>query len=191
MKNLCMAVALTIVIAMGCYASAAAQEAQAPPADKPAYIGVAKCSVCHKSEKKGNQLGQWQSTKHAKAYATLATPEAKALAKAKGIEDPQKSNKCLKCHVTGFGADPKLFEASFKVEEGVQCEACHGPGSLYKPVKVMKDRAASIKAGLIIPDEKTCVKCHNAESPSYKKFVFKEMYPKIAHPIPAEAKGKE
>jgi hypothetical protein len=52
----------------------------------------------------------------------------------------------------------------------------------------MKDRQAAIKAGLVIPDEKTCVKCHNSESPLFKSFVYKDMWAKIAHPVPKEAK---
>ncbi len=114
----------------------------------------------------------------------LATPEALKIAKAKGIDDPQKSEKCAKCHTTAYGADAKLLTATFKGEDGVGCEACHGPGSNYKTLKIMKDRALAVQNGLIVPDEKTCVKCHNAESPTYKKFVFAEFYKKIAHPVP-------
>lgn len=151
----------------------------------PRYVGVAKCKLCHKGPKKGEQFEKWGASKHAKAYAVLATPEAKATAKKAGIEgDPQKSPSCLKCHVTAYGVDAKLIASSFKVEDGVQCETCHGPGSAYRKLKVMKDREAALKAGLILPDEKLCVTCHNEESPSYKKFVFKEKAEKIAHPKP-------
>lgn len=157
----------------------------------PGYIGVSKCKMCHKGVKRGEQFEKWQASRHAKAYATLATPEAKAAAEKAGVEgDPQKSPQCLKCHVTGYGADAKLRGTSFKVEEGVQCEACHGPGSEYKSLKVMKNREASIAAGMIVPDEKTCVTCHNEESPTYKKFVFKEKVAKIAHPKPKEVKSQ-
>jgi len=31
----------------------------------------------------------------------------------------------------------------------------------------MKDRDASVAAGLLIPDEATCMGCHNAESPTF------------------------
>ncbi len=46
-----------------------------------AYVGTDKCKVCHKSKKKGNQYGKWLESGHAKAWATLATDEAKAIAK--------------------------------------------------------------------------------------------------------------
>jgi len=49
----------------------------------------------------------------------------------------------------------------------------------------MVDQEASIAAGLIVPDEKTCTKCHNADSPTFKEFDFAAMYAKIEHTIPA------
>ena len=51
-------------------------------------------------------------------------------------------------------------------------------------IKIMKDKKAALAAGLIEPTEKVCVKCHNAESPNYKKFDFAEFSKKIAHPRP-------
>jgi hypothetical protein len=158
--------------------------------EKPAYIGVEACGKCHKRESTGNQLGQWQQTKHAQAYATLASEEAKKIAKEKGIADPQKDGKCLKCHVTAYGVDPSLIVADkegkpgVRLEDGVGCESCHGAGSLYKSRKIMKDRQASLANGLVIPDEKTCTTCHNEESPNYQEFKFEEMVEKVKHPNP-------
>ena len=73
-------------------------QAQEEEKEVPKYIGAENCGKCHKSAKKGNQLGMWQESQHSKAYATLASEEAKAIAKEKGIEDPQKAEACLKCH---------------------------------------------------------------------------------------------
>ena len=61
------------------------------------YVGVKKCAMCHKSKARGNQVGAWMEARHSKAYATLATDTAKEAGKKLGIEDPQKSPKCLKC----------------------------------------------------------------------------------------------
>ena len=67
------------------------------------------------------------------------------------MTDQEKADpSCLKCHATGASADMP----------GVQCESCHGPGSDYKSMKVMKDHEASLAAGLVIPDEATCLTCH-------------------------------
>lgn len=151
------------------------------------YIGANKCKMCHMSEKKGAQFKKWQEGPHAKAYETLATEEAKEVAKKAGVTgDPQKADQCLECHVTGHGSSAK--EASFKVEEGVGCESCHGPGSLYKSMKVMKDLAAGTQdakaVAYIVPTKETCIQCHNEKSPTYKPFNFEEKVKIIAHPNP-------
>lgn len=140
------------------------------------YIGVKKCSMCHKGEKAGGQYEQWTKTLHAKAYETLATPQAKEIGKKLGIEDPQKSEKCLKCHVTGYGAKGKIV-----LEHGVQCESCHGAGKAYAIEKVMKNLEESKAKGLIMPTEEVCKQCHNKQSPTFKALNFKESYEKIKH----------
>lgn len=149
------------------------------------YIGVKKCSICHKSDAKGNQYGQWLSTKHAKAYETLGTDAAKETAQKAGVTgNPQEEPKCLKCHTTAFGVDSRLLDNAFKKEEGVQCESCHGAGSDYMAMTVMQDKEKAIENGLIMPTKEVCITCHNPESPNYKEFNFEEHYPKIAHPRP-------
>ena len=151
------------------------------------YVGVKKCSMCHKSESKGNQYGQWLSSAHAKAYERLASPEAQELANKKGITgNPQEAPQCVKCHVTGFSEDAGLFTESFVKTDGVQCETCHGAGSDYLSLSVMKDRVKAVQAGLIIPTKEACVKCHNPESPNYKEFDYDKYYPLIAHPRPKQ-----
>jgi hypothetical protein len=152
------------------------------------FIGVDGCKMCHKSEKKGNQFGKWSEGPHAKAFATLASDESKAIAKKAGIEgDPQKADACLKCHVTGHGAKAELLGKKFKVEDGVGCESCHGAGEDYKKKSVMESREASIAAGMIVPTEETCKGCHNEESPTYKEFDYEKALAQVAHPYPAEA----
>lgn len=154
------------------------------------YIGASKCGMCHKAEAKGNQFGKWMASAHSKAFETLAGEKALAIAKEKKLaKAPNESPECLKCHVTGYGKAAELFDVSYKKEEGVTCEACHGPGSDYKAMATMKDKAAAMAAGLIMPDEKTCTGCHNSESPTFKAFDFKTEVAKIAHPNPAKAKS--
>jgi len=149
------------------------------------FVGVKKCSMCHKSEAKGNQYGQWLASKHSKAYETLASPGAQEAAKKAGItENPQESAVCLECHTTGYDADSGLLGEGFIKAEGVQCEACHGAGGDYLSLSVMKDKAKAIGAGLIIPTKELCLKCHNSKSPTYKDFNFNEYYPEVAHPAP-------
>ena len=150
------------------------------------YIGSAKCArMCHKGERKGKQWELWQSRKHAGAFETLGTDESKAIAKKKGItEDPQKADQCLRCHVTAFGVKKELVEPTCTYDEGVGCEACHGPGSRYRKLSVMKDHEKAIAAGLVEQNEAVCTRCHNEESPTYKPFKYDEEVKKIAHPNP-------
>jgi hypothetical protein len=165
--------------------SAVAEEAAKKEAPAHHYVGSTKCKMCHNSAAKGAQYTVWTQSKHAKAFAGLATEEAKKIAKEKGIADPQKDEKCLKCHQTGFGKPAALFEATFKAEDGVQCEACHGAGMDYMKMAVMKDVKAATAAGLVAkPNQETCVGCHNSESPTFKEFNFSADSTKIAHPRP-------
>jgi len=134
------------------------------------YIGATKCKICHNRADKGEQYKQWAASKHASAMKSLKPDEAK-------------NPKCTKCHSTALAVDQNLVE-TITPEEGVSCESCHGPGSGYKSIPVMKSREQSLAKGLILPTEKVCKKCHNEESPHYKGFNFAEAVKKITHPNP-------
>ena len=135
------------------------------------YIGAEKCKMCHNKTTTGQQYKKWSEGPHAKAMASLNDAE-------------KKNPKCLKCHSTAASVDQSLV-GTMTVEEGVSCEACHGPGSAYKSATVMRDRKAAMAKGMIIPDEKLCKKCHNSESPTFKGFDYAKYLAKMAHPNPA------
>ncbi len=152
------------------------------------YIGVKKCVTCHKSDKQGNQKGIWLNSNHSKSFTQLSSKESIAKAKVLGVDDPTKSEKCLTCHAPEFNKKD-LWQAKFKLEEGVQCETCHGPGSAYKKKKIMKDHDQSVANGLLTPDEKTCLTCHKKDNPEHKgTFNYKEALDKIKHPVPEKKK---
>jgi len=185
---------LTVLVALsfGLAVLVSADEDAKPKYD---YIGVAKCKTCHKKESTGDQFGKWSAGPHAKAFEVLASEKAVAKAKELGLGDPQKEPKCLGCHVTAFPVMGDLENQTITMEEGVSCESCHGPGSGYKSLKTMKALTAGeiepASVGLVLPDEKTCVGCHNPENPFHKEFVFKDYYAKIKHEIPEGAAGDE
>jgi hypothetical protein len=58
-------------------------------------------------------------------------------------------------------------------------------------MEVMKDQAKSIAAGMVVPKEETCKTCHNAESPTFKEFCFKEYSAKVEHLNPAKKRTEE
>jgi hypothetical protein len=163
----------------------------------PKYIGAKQCKNCHAGADKGDAFGIWEKTPHAKAFETLGTDAAKKIAKEKGIADPQKDDKCLKCHVAAFGAPAADLKKTFKVEDGVQCEACHGPGEDHFKAR-MKDagKPGSVPLG---KDEiknlgrsmELCGKCHNSESPTYKPFCLKERMAKVEHLDPRKNRKEE
>ncbi len=152
------------------------------------YIGTKSCGMCHKTEKQGEQLKIWQESKHSQAYETLKTEKADQIAKDKGYDSKAvETEDCLKCHAVGYNLDASMLGSKFKVEDGVQCEVCHGPGSEYKSKSVMQDREKAVANGLLVyenPGEELCITCHNTESPTYVDFVFTEMWEKIKHSVP-------
>lgn len=142
-----------------------------PAVAKFEYVGKDKCKLCHKQ-----QHDSWLTTMHAKAWEALKPEE-------------QKKDSCIVCHITGKDAAGTMLT-------GVQCEACHGPGSAYKTQANMKDVKLAMAAGLTEPTKEVCVKCHNDKSPTFKGFDFDKyvkdpkgmhkLFPKVA---PAEKKG--
>ena len=143
------------------------------------YIGSNGCKMCHNKPEKGAQFTQWQKSAHSQAYAKL--------------DDAGKKNaECLKCHSTAGCVDKSLL-ATIKVEEGVSCESCHGPGSAYKTAAIMKDKAQSLAKGMIEPTEATCKVCHVGKKPdghaeAKKPWNFAEFKKTIAHPDPTAKK---
>lgn len=179
-------VLLTVMAVLCMFLSSFAQDA------KFQYIGVKKCKMCHKGEKKGNIFEKWQESSHAKAYATLATEQSMAVAKKAGVKgEPQEAKECLVCHVTGYDAPAAAKAKTLTMEEGVSCESCHGPGSEYKSLKVMKGlykgTLKNEEYGLVTPNKEVCKTCHNPKSPTYKEFKYEEAVKKIAHPIPKKS----
>lgn len=134
------------------------------------YVGASKCKMCHNKPTTGMQYTKWAKSPHAHAMESLKGADAT-------------NPKCLKCHSTAASVDKSLL-AGIKVEEGVSCESCHGPGSMYKSAGIMKNQKLAMTKGLIMPDEKVCLTCHNSESPNFKGFNFEEYKAKIAHPDP-------
>ena len=89
------------------------------------YVGSNKCAECHAEEAIGNQCKIWKSTSHSRAFLKLDSEKGREVAKKVSVAEPQKDAACLKCHTTGGG------KTELTKEEGVGCEACHGPGSGY------------------------------------------------------------
>ncbi len=83
---------------------------------------------------------------------SLSAPTALAAQTKVGAE------KCKVCHKVQYDSWLKSEHAEDKAAE---CETCHGSGSGYIALAVMKDPVKAKAAGLIAkPDKATCLTCH-------------------------------
>ena len=156
----------------------------------PRYVGSRVCRDCHDDGPQGGPWVSWLRSRHAHAYWRLAGDWALYLARLRphysDLEDPISDRRCMLCHVTGQQDDNALLGETFRSQEGVSCEACHGPGSLYVDPDIMADRDRFLAGGGVIPTAATCRGCHR----NSERFAFDEWWPKIAHGHP-EPDGAE
>ncbi|GAB6064302.1 multiheme c-type cytochrome [Deferrisoma palaeochoriense] len=113
------------------------------------YLGAKWCKPCHNRDSPNPKLRVyhgWEDSAHARAWEVLP-------------EEERQNPACLRCHTTGYGM-PRRADTSEEDLRGVQCEACHGPGSHYFPWRIMKDPVLSRERGLVIPDRDVCGRCH-------------------------------
>lgn len=112
---------------------------EVPEAGQASFVGVEKCTECHDEARK-----VWDKTAHATAYPTLQ-------------KDFKEFNlDCVSCHVTGYGKPGGSTVTWNEKLQNVQCEECHGPGSLH--VKDPKNKALLIAS----PKSDSCVSgCHH------------------------------
>lgn len=129
----------------------------------PEYVGSKKCRICHL-----NIYKSWQSTKHARAIDALGS-------------ENRDSVECLGCHTTGTKADGSSILS-------VGCEACHGPGSDYRKMRIMKNEELAVQRGLLLQTEAVCVRCHNEKCPSFADFDYSAIDFKKVHLIPSHDK---
>ena len=111
---------------------------QAPAAGHASYVGVDVCAACH-----GSAAAFWKSTGHARAYPTL-TDRHRAF-----------DLDCVGCHVTGYEKPGGSTVTHVAKLENVQCEVCHGPGSLH--VARGGDPGAIVRR----PEASVCAGCHH------------------------------
>ena len=158
--------------------------------ENPVYVGAEQCAKCHQGADMGYQHCLWLVSEHSKAYASLAKPEAKEIARLSGIpQEPQEAATCLGCHATGSQAEEWEKDDTFHIEDGVQCEKCHGPGSDYMDESVMIKPKAARAAGLKMPTIDDCMKCHEVKGSHVAvlkspKIDIKKAWEAIQHPTP-------
>src|SRR6185436_14909356 len=105
-------------------------------------VSSAVCKECHKSETK-----QWTKTGHAHAMEVLH-------------DNPTADATCTACHATPTTMGTNESTGSFRTDEGVGCESCHGAGAVHA-----KNPTAENIVGLgeTCPEcviEGICTSCH-------------------------------
>lgn len=107
-------------------------------AQKAQYVGTENCQMCH-----SDNFNSWSKKGHPRAYDLLVSAKQ------------EKNEKCLPCHVTGYGVGGFVDAEKTPGLKGVTCEACHGPGSEHNGDKAKIVRVAPATV---------CTKCHLEEN---------------------------
>lgn len=123
---------LTLGAVIGMTRIAEAAPLQMPVAQIETYAGSDACAQCHE-----NIHNVWVSTRHAQAFSSPIFQ--------RDWDELGSQVRCLECHTTGFNPSTGLY-----AQEGVSCEACHGPFQPGHPQQLMP----------IAPDADLCSTCH-------------------------------
>ena len=126
--------------------------------DGASFVGEKSCKKCHLKQHRG-----WKKMAHFGAWENL--PEK--------YRDPAQKDEsgvaCISCHVTGFGMGDKAGFVDVEKSAhllGVQCEACHGPGSKHIEAAkaIMAEKRKKFNADekkFILAKSAACANCHN------------------------------
>jgi hypothetical protein len=127
------------------------------------YLGMETCGRCH-----GKTADDFLLSPHYRTFRRLT---------AAGEE---RNPSCLPCHTTGYqrfsGYDPKSEEAGGLNLRGVQCEACHGPGTTHSRDGEYRRHA-----------REACRDCHDARKSPH--FSFQTFWAKVGHRALADSAG--
>tara|TARA_R110000782_G_scaffold78293_5_gene156060 strand:- start:42216 stop:43625 length:1410 start_codon:yes stop_codon:yes gene_type:complete len=169
------ALVLLVAALLGPWGASPAKSAAASPGS---FTGVASCagSTCHGRMVpdgkivRQDELARWQEPStpggaHARAFNVLSGARSQQIAATLGIGDATSAKQCLGCHATPAGGSER--GARFLTNDGVGCEACHGPagGWIASHYAVGATHASNVANGMK-PLEKpaarafVCLDCH-------------------------------
>jgi hypothetical protein len=138
-------------------------------------MGVVNCanSLCHgsvqpfkESNVLQNEYVTWSRVdKHARAYKVLFNDQSARIARNLGLGNASEAKICLDCHAHNVVKAQR--GERFKFDDGVSCEACHGPSERWLPKHVEDGakHAGNLEAGLFPTDDpseraRLCLSCH-------------------------------
>jgi hypothetical protein len=158
---------------------------QTPP--KPQFTGPGSCSSssCHGSVQPltetrvlQNEYSTWVvKDRHARAFEVLSSATSERMARILNLGKADQSPRCLSCHALEVPAEMRA--RTFSPRDGVSCENCHGPASLWLGTHTMRGwtHAQSVQAGMVDSKDLTkraeqCLSCHLGTA---EKFVDHEL----------------
>lgn len=154
------------------------------------FTGVQSCqtSGCHGGGVGKNQTIIWEKKDaHAKGHAILSVGRSKNIASAMGIPEASRDARCTVCHSPLESVPPERIAPGVNVEQGVSCEACHGPAEPWLRFHTRKDitRDQRLAAGMremkdFYNRANTCVACHLYIEPELAKAGHPEMFFELA-----------
>lgn len=143
------------------------------------YVGNQACRECH-----AEAYRIWLGSKHSRTFVVLQRDVAmEMMAEARAAGNPDAPPVCYDCHATTSRVPAEQRAIGFRIEEGVKCEACHGPGETHVVAERSGSRTAASRMSR--PTEETCMGCHK-HKPSHDRlgkvsFDFESFCRKIAH----------
>lgn len=155
------------------------------------YVGNEACRPCHEAA-----YQKWLGTKHARTFVWLRSATALQVAARQGIKasSPDRSGVCLGCHATAAAVPAAFRGPGFRMEEGVACEKCHGPGGEH--VRLMRSPQPGGPSGLSKPPPDLCyTSCHHPKEShavvGARHLTHEQAWAKITHPEEKKRPAKQ
>lgn len=178
----------------------ASHRAAAENGEKGNYVGAKFCGRCHEHPLEGDstdyvcltEFVTWrQKDKHSQAYRVLTEERSQQMGKILGCK-VETDARCLNCHAANV--PKKMRSNNFDIRDGVSCDACHGPGSLWivphadetwrtTPI-AEKEELGMRNVRDAVVQARLCASCH-VGSIAEGKVVTHEMYAAGHPPLPS------
>ena len=177
-----------LVFAALCLCLLPAHSASTDTGEPAKYIGPGSCAAtsCHGSVRPvagsrilQNEYSTWiLQDKHSRAYSALTGEVGERMARILKLgSKAEEAPKCLACHA--LYTAPEQRGRAFELADGVSCENCHGPASVWLGPHTTKDwpHEKSVALGMadtrnVIHRTDRCLECHLGTK---SKFVDHEM----------------
>ncbi len=134
-------------------------------------VGAEACKSCHE-----NEYAWWKASKHHTSMSVLAEAD----------EPKDTDPTCVRCHASATeSGPPPTTMAGFRVEDGVGCESCHGPGEAHVAAEGGTDNIEGLGEDCpVCVIEAVCTGCHTKEWDPGWELDFD--LPRVKHTAPAK-----